>query len=124
MSPADSSIEEVIVGALDELDDPGCREFRIGEGDWPFKGFVVRRGEEVFAYQNHCMHVGHPLNWRPNEFLNQDGSLIVCASHGALYEIDSGICVSGPCPGKTLRPIEVEVRSGNIVVRGPTAQPS
>jgi nitrite reductase/ring-hydroxylating ferredoxin subunit len=124
MSPADSSIEEVIVGALDELDDPGCREFRIGEGDWPFKGFVVRRGEEVFAYQNHCMHVGHPLNWRPNEFLNQNGSLIVCASHGALYEIDSGICVSGPCPGKTLRAIEVEVRSGNVVVRGPTAQPS
>ena len=115
---------EVFVGRLDELDDPGCREFRIGEGDWPFKGFVVRRGEEVFAYQNYCMHVGHPLNWRPGEFLNQDGSLIVCASHGALYEIDSGVCVAGPCPGKTLRAIEVEVRHGNIVVRGPTAQPS
>lgn len=124
MSPPDPPTEEVVVGALSELDDPGCREFRIGEGDWPFKGFVVRRGEEVFAYQNYCMHVGHPLNWRPNEFLNQDGSLIVCASHGALYEIDSGVCVSGPCPGKILRAIEVEVRDGNIVVRGPTAQPS
>jgi len=114
---------EVIVGRLDELDDPGCREFCIGEGDWPFKGFVVRRGNEVFAYQNYCMHVGHPLNWRPNEFLDQDRRMIVCASHGALYEIDSGICVSGPCPGKTLRTVKVEVHNGEIVVRGPTAQP-
>ena len=113
---------EVVVGQFDELDDPGCREFSIGTGDWPFKGFVVRRGEEVFAYQNFCMHVGHPLNWRPDEFLNQDGDLIICASHGALYEIDSGVCVAGPCPGKVLRAVEVAIRDGNVVVRGPTAQ--
>ncbi len=115
---------EFVVGPLDELGDPGCREFQIGDGDWPFKGFVVRQGDEVFAYQNFCMHVGHPLNWQPDEFLNQDGSLIVCASHGALYAIDTGVCVSGPCPGKELRSVDVELRDGNIVVRGPTAQPA
>lgn len=113
---------EIKIGRLDELDDPGCREFRVGEGDWPFKGFVVRRGGEVFAYQNHCMHVGHPLNWQPDKFLNEDGSLIVCASHGALYEISSGVCVSGPCPGKTLRTVEVEIRDGDVVVSAPTSQ--
>ena len=40
---------EVEVGRLDELTDPGCREFQIGAGDWPFRGFVVRQGEQVWA---------------------------------------------------------------------------
>ena len=43
---------EVEVGAVADMEDPGCREFAIGDGDWPFRGFVVRRGDEVFAYQN------------------------------------------------------------------------
>ena len=110
--------EEVVVCSFEELPDPGCREFRIGEGDWPFKGFVVRRGDNVYAYQNYCMHVGHPLNWQPDNFLTEDGGLIVCASHGAMYEIDSGVCVAGPCPGKTLKRVDVEVRDGAVVVTG------
>lgn len=120
MSLDDTTTKEVIVGDLAELDDPGCREFRVGEGEWPFKGFVVRRGEEIFAYQNFCMHVGHPLNWQPDRFLSADGSLIVCSSHGAHYEIDTGLCVSGPCPGKTLNRVEVVIRDGQVVVRAPT----
>ena len=62
---------EVAVGRLDELDDPGCREFSIGDGDWPFRGFVVRKGDDVYAYQNFCVHVGHPLNWSPDKFLTK-----------------------------------------------------
>jgi nitrite reductase/ring-hydroxylating ferredoxin subunit len=111
--------QEIIVGRLDEIDDPGCREFRIGEGDWPFRGFVVRRGDAIFAYQNFCMHVGHPLNWKPDSFLTRDQTKIICASHGAIYEIDSGLCVGGPCRGKSLRRVECEVRNGQVFVRGP-----
>lgn len=110
---------EVSVGRLDELDDPGCREFTIGEGDWPFCGFVVRQGETVFAYQNVCVHAGHALNWSPDNFLSKDRSLIVCSSHGATYEIRSGECVGGPGTGKVLRRVRVEVRSGEIFVSGP-----
>lgn len=114
-----SGFSELVVGAFGDLDDPGCREFRIGDGDWPFKGFVVRQGDAVYAYQNFCMHVGHPLNWNPDSFLTEDKSQIVCASHGALYDIASGDCVGGPCRGKTLRRVECEVRDGMVVVRGP-----
>jgi nitrite reductase/ring-hydroxylating ferredoxin subunit len=110
---------EVIVCRLDQLTDPGSKEFHIGEGDWPIKGFVVRKGNDVFAYQNYCMHVGHPLNWQLDSFLTKDGSQIICSSHGAIYEIESGVCVSGPCPGKMLRPVPVENRNGEIVVKGP-----
>ncbi|MCH8301778.1 MAG: Rieske (2Fe-2S) protein [Proteobacteria bacterium] len=109
---------KVVVGLVSDLDDPGCREFTIGEGDWPFRGFIVRQGDEVYAYQNFCMHAGHPLNWKPDGFLTGDGSQIICSSHGAIYEIDSGECVAGPCPGRKLRPIEVEIRDGEVIVRG------
>lgn len=112
---------EVVVGQVSELDDPGCREFSIGEGDWPFRGFVVRQGDAVYAYQNYCMHVGHPLNWKPDEFLTKDKSKIMCASHGALYDIETGECVAGPCPGKLLRRIEARIENGEVVVRGPNS---
>ena len=110
---------EVIVGPLADLDDPGCREFTIGEGDWPFRGFVVRRGEHVYAYQNYCMHVGHPLNWRPDSFLTPDRDRIICASHGAMYDIETGDCAGGPCRGRSLNRVECEIRDGVVVVRGP-----
>ena len=116
----DAVIDEVVVCRFDDLEDPGCREFRIGDGDWPFKGFVVRQGDSVYAYQNYCMHVGHPLNWQPDEFLSADDTQLVCASHGALYAIETGRCTGGPCRGKSLNPVEVEVRDGEVVVRGPT----
>jgi len=116
-----SETAEVAVGRLDELGDPGCREFEIGAGDWPFRGFVVRRGGDVYAYQNFCMHVGHPLNWVPDGFLSRERDAIQCSSHGALYEIDTGLCFRGPCVGKSLRRVDVEVRDGVIYARGPTS---
>ncbi len=115
----EAEFEEVVVCEFAELTDPGSKEFRIGEGDWPFRGFVVRKGDEVFAYKNYCMHVGHPLNWQPDSFLTKDGSQIICASHGAVYEIESGVCVSGPCPGKILRSVTAEIRDGLVVITGP-----
>jgi len=117
---ADSARAAVAVCNIDELTNPGSKEFRIGDGDWPFKGFVVRLGDKVFAYQNYCMHVGHPLNWQPDRFLTKDSQQIICASHGAVYEIETGVCVSGPCPGAKLRAVDVEVRDGVVVVTGPT----
>ncbi len=113
------ALQSIVVGSFEELDDPGCREFTIGTGDWPFKGFVVRQGDKVYAYQNVCRHAGHPLNWQPDSFLTADGKSIICASHGAIYEISSGECIAGPCPGQKLMMVDVEVREGEVVVTGP-----
>jgi nitrite reductase/ring-hydroxylating ferredoxin subunit len=110
---------EIAVGSLAELEDPGCREFTIGEGDWPFNGFVVRHGDDVFAYQNVCAHAGHPLNWSPDRFLTRDRSAIICSSHGATYDIKTGKCIAGPANGRSLRTVEVLVRDGVVYVQGP-----
>jgi nitrite reductase/ring-hydroxylating ferredoxin subunit len=112
---------EIAVGLLAEIEDPGCREFQIVAGDWPFRGFVVHQGGKVYAYQNFCVHVGHQLNWMPDGFLTKDRGAIICASHGAQYEIDTGLCFRGPCIGKSLRAVQVEIRAGVIYVTGPTS---
>lgn len=114
-----ATLQELRVGLLNELDDPGCREFEIGDGDWPFRGFIVRRGNAVYAYQNFCAHVGHPLNWSPNKFLTKDKTAIICASHGATYDIETGHCFAGPGAGGSLRVVDVAVRDGVIYVTGP-----
>jgi nitrite reductase/ring-hydroxylating ferredoxin subunit len=101
---------------FDELTDPGSRAFIMGEGDWPLKGFVVRQGDDVFAYVNRCPHAGHPLNWQPHQFLTQDHTRLLCTSHGAQFEIDTGYCVLGPCAGKALHALRVKIVNGDVLL--------
>ena len=112
-----------VICALDELPDPGAREFSMGEGDWPLRGFVVRYRGQVFAYRNSCPHAGHPLNWKPDRFFAVGNELLMCASHGALFTPDTGKCIAGPCVGRALRALEIEVNSGYVVLRGQSDVP-
>jgi nitrite reductase/ring-hydroxylating ferredoxin subunit len=101
--------------ALDDLDEFGAKAFSIGAGPWPLRGFVVRQNGRVFAYVNRCPHAGHPLNLRPDRFLTEDGSLILCNSHGALFEPATGACVDGPCAGRSLQSLPIRVE-GDLVL--------
>lgn len=114
--PAETDTLRVIC-AFDDLADPGARSFTVGSGDWPLRAFVVRRGEQVSAYVNRCPHAGHPLNARPDEFLTNDRSLIMCRSHGALFEMTTGMCVAGPCAGRGLLTIDVNVVDGYVMLK-------
>lgn len=64
--------------------------------------FGVRRLGQVYLYRNRCPHRGIPLNWAQDTFLEDSASLIHCAHHGALFLIESGECVVGPCEGESL----------------------
>jgi nitrite reductase/ring-hydroxylating ferredoxin subunit len=107
---------ERVICPLHELADPRAKGFTMGGGDWPLRGFVVRRGDTVRAYVNHCPHAGFPLNWQPDQFLAPDTPLILCVMHGALFEMESGVCVSGPCAGRALRPLSVRVNRGYVML--------
>lgn len=107
---------ERVVCRLAELERQGARAFAIGAGDWPLRGFIVRAGSSVQGYVNRCPHAGHPLNLLPDRFLTDDGALILCCSHGALFEKSTGYCVAGPCAGRSLISIELEIRDGFVLV--------
>jgi nitrite reductase/ring-hydroxylating ferredoxin subunit len=100
--------------ALGELTDPGTREFSVGEGDWPLRGFVVCFQGQIRAYVNSCPHIVAALNYRPNEFFAPYEPLLQCAIHGALFEPHSGRCVAGPCFGRRLRLLATEVNDGYL----------
>src|SRR5688572_20282390 len=105
-----------VICALAEIDDPGARGFTCGEGDWPLRGVVVRRGDLVRAYVNHCPHAGHALDVVPNRFLTPDRALILCSSHGALFEPDQGLCIAGPCTGAHLRALPIHITAGYVLL--------
>lgn len=105
-----------VICPLHELADPGSRGFTLGRGEWPLKGFVVRKGGTVRAYVNHCPHAGYPLNWNPDQFLAPELTVIRCVMHGALFEIDSGECIMGPCAGQALQPLKIHVRNGYVIL--------
>ena len=80
---------------VEEITDGASRGFPPAPGS--FTGlFAVRRGNQVFAYVNACPHIGVALDWAPDDFLTRDGAHIVCAVHGALFEIDGGRCIARP----------------------------
>ena len=78
--------------------------------------FIVRLNGELRAYANICPHVGSPLNWKPNDFLDTDGELIQCSTHYALFLPDTGECISGPCVGESLRAFDISEHDGCIYV--------
>lgn len=107
---------ERVICRFDDLQTSGARGFAVGSGDWPLRGFVVRVQNEVRGYLNRCPHVGHPLNLRPHRFLTADSSMILCSSHGALFEKLTGVCVAGPCAGQYLQPLPLKVESGYVLL--------
>jgi nitrite reductase/ring-hydroxylating ferredoxin subunit len=81
------------------------------------KGFVVNFEGRYSAWVNRCAHVGTPLDLWPNEFFTEDGRALICSTHGALYEPDTGLCTAGPCAGDRLTPLPLRVEDDTLVVR-------
>ncbi|MEM7283617.1 MAG: Rieske (2Fe-2S) protein, partial [Pseudomonadota bacterium] len=107
------------VVALEEVENPGSYAFELTGGSFPVPGFVVRTGDRLFAYVNVCPHAGRHLQWAPHRFLTKDLRNIICSAHGAIFEIDTGLCVAGPCLGESLRPLATRVVEGQVAVALP-----
>ncbi|NBF06116.1 Rieske 2Fe-2S domain-containing protein [Pseudomonas sp. Fl5BN2] len=80
------------------------------------KLFAVRREGQAYVYANRCPHRGVALEWQPDHFLDPSASLIQCATHGALFLIESGECVAGPCAGQFLEAVDCREDSQGIWV--------
>ena len=99
---------------LEEIDDPGARGCTLEGSASPLHIFLVRKDDAVFAYRNLCPHANQPLDARPGRFLTQDETKIICGGHAALFRIEDGLCTSGPCVGKHLESVAIEVTDGVV----------
>jgi len=97
-----------------EIEDPGSKSFEVKIKRKIQSIFVVHKNAEFFAYYNQCPHTGASLEWQEDQFLDLDKALIQCATHDALFIIDSGECIAGPCAGDQLQAIPTLIIDGEI----------
>ncbi len=104
----------LICASEEALDGRAAVRFELRLEGVERQAFVQRWRGQVFAYVNSCAHVPVELDWNPGRMLDDSGEYLICATHGALYEPDSGLCVAGPCVGRRLRALDVREENGQI----------
>ena len=100
--------------ALNDLPDGGLLEVEADLDGVAESLILYRDGDDVRAWLNICPHAGRRLDWAPGRFLLSKDGLLVCAAHGASFELREGACVAGPCRGESLRAVAVSVVDGQV----------
>lgn len=123
-TPADGDgahASDVAIARVDAIPRDGLVEVEADVEGEP-ESLILHRDDAgaVRAWRNVCPHAGRRLDWAPGQFLRaKDGSL-VCAVHGASFELEGGRCVAGPCRGESLRAVAVHCVEGDVRV-GPAS---
>ncbi len=104
-----------VLARVEEIAQNGVIAAEVPSSTGGFGVVLTRVGEQVHAYHNECPHAGRRLDWAPGRFLIEHGHL-VCAAHGAVFELDTGTCVGGPCRGAALKRVPVRVDGEEVVL--------
>jgi len=97
-----------------DIEDPGSKSFELKIKRKTQSIFVVHKDGEFFAYYNQCPHTGASLEWQEDQFLDLDKALLQCATHDALFIINTGECIAGPCNGDALQAIPVTIEDDEV----------
>lgn len=106
----------IICNASDLIDQGLGVRFDLPELGQHVTGFALRYHGKVYAYVNQCAHLPVELDWNHGDFMNLDKTGIICATHGAQYYPQTGVCYIGPCKGKRLQAIEVIEENEQIII--------
>lgn len=107
---------------LDDLPDGGARGFDVP--GLRCKVILVRKGGRVFGWRDLCPHYagGTAMAWKRDAYLNGARDHIACHAHGALFDIETGACVQGPCLGKRLTRVPLNIGADGVVRLGTSRQ--
>lgn len=109
----------IVVARVGELQPGETKKFVLQLGGREEEGFIVNHGGSLYAYINRCCHVPMSMDWIENRFMTEDKQYILCATHGACYQPDTGECVSGPPFGKFLTPVPLTISGQEVIARCP-----
>ena len=107
--------EKRFVAPVDDVPSDGTLRFEARAGRRRIGGVLQQTDEGVLAWENSCPH-------EPEVQLDRglgaliDGDQLVCHKHGARFNCDDGYCTRGPCRGRSLTPIDVAVRDGDVIL--------
>ncbi len=112
---ADRTVQQHFLCRSDDLNVGGTGwRFEVQKDGEKQPAFVVRSTAGVSAFLNRCGHRDLELDWSPGEFFDLDARLLICATHGALYDPQTGACKGGPCNGVGLHPLSVTEEGGLV----------
>lgn len=120
-APTETTVPYVVCG-LNEIPSKRAKDFRLGRIEngevkhWSI--LIYRLGQAVYGYENQCPHEGVGLDFGGERFVNDNGSLLMCGKHGALFDPGTGECVDGPCLGQALKPVPLVVLEDDVCVVG------
>lgn len=77
------------------------------------RAFAIRFEGQAHAYLNRCAHVAMEMDFQPNRFFDSTGRWLICATHGAMYQPETGACRGGPCRGALVK-IELTEHGGVV----------
>lgn len=79
--------------------------------------FITQKDGGFLRLSKRMPHLQTELEYLENRFLDQDREYIQCSTHGALFSVETGECISGPCLGDFLEKVNLEVHSdGGIYI--------
>ncbi|MEM6956693.1 MAG: Rieske 2Fe-2S domain-containing protein [Myxococcota bacterium] len=97
-----------------------CVALPVGKDErgLPIDALVVRKDGVLHAYTNVCKHIPIPLDSGSGDYLDEhEGeTYLICNTHGALYRLNDGMCVLGPCSGEALDRLDLEEHDGTWFV--------
>lgn len=86
-----------------------------------FPMLLVQVGDGLRAYVNACPHQYLPLDWRSDQLVSADGTMLMCSAHGARFDIRTGQAIEGADCG--LDPVPVRVVDGTVVIMAEPSAP-
>jgi len=102
--------------SIHDIEEEESKEFIVKNNDKDQSVLVVKKDGLLSVFVNSCPHLGVPMNLEPDGFLDVEKNFIMCSTHGALFKIDDGECVHGPCVGQTLTPVRHELRGEEVFI--------
>lgn len=113
---ANQAGDTVVFPSVDLQDEGKGLRFALPELGQFATGFVIRYHGHPYAYVNQCAHVPVELDWNHGDFFTREKDFLICSTHGAHYQPETGYCVMGPCKGKNLKPIPVTEQDQKIII--------
>jgi len=77
---------------------------------------VIRDSGNIFVYKNSCPHLNKQLATKSVDILDDGLDFIRCARHNALFTLDRGKCIMGPCRTQSLSKVAYRIFDKQLFV--------
>lgn len=102
--------------SLEDIPDPGSAGFDVDFNGQTLRVMVIRQGTNIHIYENSCPHRRLPLDFKEGQFLDAEHKFILCSNHVALFQIEDGVCIEGPCKGASLNKYSASLHGDDVYV--------